>query len=333
MTSRENEQIDLVTAEQPDLAGAHIMDILTYRELEHKEDIFILWLKSFGWPGSAKWLANFTKYDTRIGAGPVGMCGLIKGQMVGFVGIMTIPTRTRHGEIENVGGIYAVAVRPSYMRRGIGRKLLEASEKYLQGQGIRLSFLTTSRSIVAYQWYCDVGYEVVGSVESYPYMYKILNPSKSVKKKGMSVEKHRIDLEQVQKLFGWYGSKHCGFVIRGLKDLRAREMEGVFSRNLSITVDGGYALLKRSFGVIQHMEILARSMKAYTELIKLAGSKAKYAAVAIHPFDPKANKAFEEAGYQVDLGNYGVLMYKRLSRTTFEDVYDDSFMISRLDLF
>jgi ribosomal protein S18 acetylase RimI-like enzyme len=313
--------------------GVFDMNIVTYRDLGFKEDIFLLLMKSFGWPGTAAWLSNFKKYETRIGDGPVGMCGLIKGKLVGFVGIMSIPTRTRHGEIENVGGIYAVAVRPSYTRRGIGRKLLEASEEYLRQQGMRLLFLTTSRSIVAYKWYCDVGYKVVDIVSNYPYMYKIFNPPKTFKKESASDKRHKLDLKQVQYLWDRYGSKHCGFVIRNLKDLKSREMAGELSKKLSILVDGGYALLTSRYYTIQYIEILARSQKAYRELIKLAEAKSRYAAVAFNPFDPKAQKAFEKAHYQSDLGGYGVLMCKSLTGTTFADLYDDSFIFSGLDWF
>jgi ribosomal protein S18 acetylase RimI-like enzyme len=316
-----------------DLAGASGMDIVSYRDLESEEDIFMLWLKSFGWPGTAAWLENFKKYETRISDGPVGMCGLIKGKIAGFVGIMSIPTRTRHGDIENVGGIHDVSVHPSYARRGTGRKLLEAAEEYLRGQGTRLVFLTTSRSIVAYQWYCDVGYRVIDIVDDYPHMYKIFSPPQTLRKKDIPQKKHKLDLKHVQKLWDWYGGRHCGFTIRNLKDLKSREMMDDFSKKLSISVKSGYALLRSRCDTIQYVEILARSQKAYRELIKLADSRAKYAAVAIQPFDRKAREAFEKARYRFDSGQYGVLMCKQLAGTTFDDLYDNRFVLSRLDWF
>jgi ribosomal protein S18 acetylase RimI-like enzyme len=309
------------------------MDIVAYRDLENKDELFILWLKSFGWPGSAGWLAKFKRYESRIGVGPVGMCGLIDGEMVGFVGIMTIPTRTKQGKIEMVGGIFGVAVSPAYARRGIGRMLLQASEEYLRQQGIRLSFLTTSRSIVAYDWYREVGYEVIKSVEEYPYLYKTFKTFPAVERKVSPSRTFKLDLRQVRDLFDLYNQSHCGFVIRNQKDLKAREMEGTFSRKLSISADGGYALLKGGQGAIQFMEILARNEKTYNQVIKLAESKAKHAAVAIHPFDPQAQEALKKTDYQFHCGSYGVLMCKSLAKTSFADLYDESFMLSRLDWF
>lgn len=309
------------------------MKIITYRELENKEDIFLLMLKSFWAPMSARWFDKFRKYETRIGDGPVGMCGIEKGKLVGFVGMMNIPTRTKKGEIENVGGIYAVAVRPSCMRRGIGRKLLDAAEDYMRNQGTRLSFLTTSRSIVAYKWYCNIGYKDVAEVDRLPHMYKYFKPSHKPDKKPNTPKEYRLDNKKAQKLFEIYSQNHCGFVIRTMTDLKAREMDNVYDKKISLAVDGGYALLRISLGTVQFKEILARTQKAYKKMIKLAEAKAKYASVAIYPFDPVAQKIFEKAGYGRDMGSYGILMCKSLDGTKYYDLYDKSFLFSRIDWF
>ncbi len=309
------------------------MEIITYRELEKKEDILLLMLKSFWMPITAPWFQEFMKYETRIGDGPVGMCGIDKGRLVGFVGMMNIPTRTKQGEIENVGGIYMVAVRPSCMRQGIGKKLLEAAEGHMRKQGTRLSFLTTSRSIVAYKWYRKIGYEDVIEVDQLPHMYKYFAPSHKADKKPTTPKEHRIDIKRVQELFDHHNQDRCGFVIRTTTDMKAREMEGVYNKKISIAVDGGYALLRSSFDTVQFMEILARTQNAYKKLIKLAEAKAKYASVVIYPFDPVARQTFEKAGYSYDLGSYGVLMCKALDGTSFYDLYDESFLLSRIDWF
>jgi len=300
-----------------------MMEIITYRELEKKEDIFLLMLKSFWMPVTARWFQEFIKYETRIGDGPIGMCGIDKGKLVGFVGMMNIPTRTKRGDIENVGGIYMVAVRPTCMRQGIGKKLLDTAEEYMRKQGTRLVFLTTSRSIVAYKWYRKIGYEDVIEVDQLPHMYK----------KPTTPKEHRINIKKVQELFDIYSQDRCGFVIRTTTDMKAREMEGVYNKKISIAVDGGYALLRTSLDTVQFKEILARTKTAYKKLIRLAEPKAKYASVAIYPFDPVAQQTFEKAGYLRDLGSYGVLMCKPLDGTSFYDLYDDSFLLSRIDWF
>ncbi|MBD3232832.1 MAG: GNAT family N-acetyltransferase [candidate division Zixibacteria bacterium] len=309
------------------------MDTVLYENLENKEELFILWMKSFGWPGTPEWLERFKYYETRIGKGPVGMCGLMDGKLVGFVGIMIIPTRNKYGEVEKVGGIYAIATRPDYSRRGIGRRLLEASENYLREQGAKLAFLTTSRSIVAYKWYCDAGYNVVEIVDNYPYMYNIFNPPRQVDKDRKQDEKFKLDFDQVQTTFDWFVRNLCGFVIRDKKYLKAAEMIGVFTPKLSYSTDRGHAFLRSSCDTIQFQEILARDEQSYRELIEMGESKAKYAAAAIHPFDRTASSIFENMGYVTDKGNFGVLMYKSLDGAEFSALYDERFMISRLDWF
>jgi len=309
------------------------MNIITYRELEKQDDIFLLILRSFGQAMAREWFHKYMKYETRIGDGPVGMCGIEKGEFVGFVGIMDIPTLTRYGKVENVGGIYGVAVKPTYARLGIGKKLLKAAEDYLRKQGTRLSFLTTSRSIVAYNWYRKAGYEDVKQIDRLPHLYKYLDPTRKTAKKGKVEKQHRIDIKHVQALFDQYCHKHCGFVLRTVKDLKAREMDGNFSKKLSIAMEDGYALLLNRYDSLMYVEILARNQKAYRELIKLAEAKAKYAMVALQPFAPGARRAFQKANYGADTGSYAVLMCKSLGDTSFNDLYDDGFILSELDWF
>lgn len=309
------------------------MEIVTYRDLDIKDDIFLLWLKSFGWPGTAEWFEKFRKLNSRIGDGPAGMCGLEKGRLVGFVGIMSIPTRTSSGDIENVGGIYAIAVRPDSARRGIGRRLLEASEDYLRREGKLLVFLTTSRSIVAYQWYYGIGYKEVENVNNVPYMYKYLKPSKVKDKKAAKKDKLKLDFNVVQEIWDRYTRNRCGFVFRDLDYLKAKELAGDFVKKESFSIDNGYVLARRGFETVQLIEILARTQKSYSQLIRIAENRARYAVIAYRPFDPAALKSFDRAGYRADMGSFGVLMCKQFGETSFADLYDDSFMISRADWF
>ena len=309
------------------------LDIVTYRDLKVKDDIFILWLKSFGWYGTASWMEEYRHLEHWLGDGPIGICGLLDGKLVGFVGIAEIPTRTISGETEIVGGIHTVATRPGLRRQGIGRQLLDAAHDWLREQGHRLVFLTTSTSIVACEWYRGLGYEQVGAIDDYSYFYKVFNPARKVVKDRERDKKHKLDITQPVELFEWFARNRCGFVDRTPKLLKARQQVGMFDRKLSLSVDGGYALLNSSFGCIRYCEILTRTKKAYRELIKLAEAKAGRAAVAIHPFDPKAVEVFRARGYIDDPGSYAILMVKSLDGTSFDDLYDDSFMISRLDWF
>jgi GNAT superfamily N-acetyltransferase len=308
------------------------LKIISYRDLDVKDEIFILWLKSFGFYASPAWLERFGKYEPALGDGPVGMCALLDGKLVGFVGVMQVPTRTKTGEIEMVGGIYGVATRPSISRKGIGRRLLEESEQWLRRQGIRLSFLTTSTAIVAYNWYAGIGYVRVATVDNYKHYYKVFRRRSGRRRTTLS-EENGVDMRQVRDIFNWYVRNRCGFVIRSKDTLKAREMQGIFNRRLSLSVNGGYALLSRTSVAVRYCEILARTKKAYGELIRLAEPLANEAIVAIHPFDPVAQEMLRRRRYTEDSGNFDVLMVKSLDGTRFEDLYDDTFMIARIDWF
>ncbi|MCP4580407.1 MAG: GNAT family N-acetyltransferase [candidate division Zixibacteria bacterium] len=308
------------------------MKIITYDKLKKRDDIFMLWLKSFGWAGAPAWLSNFARYDTRIGESPVGMCGIINDKIVGIVGIMTIPTRTKLGKTEEIGGIYGIATRPSYNRRGVGRQLLEASERYFKDRGMKFSFLTTERPIVAYKWYLKAGYSDVTTVDNYPFMYKVFSRPNPKPEKSTSRE-YRFDLKKAREIFDWYAKSHCGFTIRSAKLFKSHDMAGSFTKKISVMVDNGYALLQNNCDSILIKEIVAKTQKTYRALIRLAEKRAKYAVAAIHPFDPKARKALAAAGYQNDKGNYGTLMCKPLGKSRFSDYYDKNFMISKVDWF
>ena len=309
------------------------LDIITYRDLKVKDDIFILWLKSFGFNGTASWMEEYRHLEHWLGDGPIGMCGLLDGKLVGFVGIAEIPTRTKSGETEIVGGIHGIATRPGLRRQGIGRQLLDAAHEWLREQGHRLVFLTTSTSIVACEWYRKDGYEQVSAVDDYSYLYKVFDPARIAAKDRESDKQHRLDMNQPVELFEWFARNRCGFVDRTAKLLKARQGVGNFDRKLSLSVDNGYALLSSSLDCIRFCEILAKTKKAYRELIKLAEAKAGRAAVAIQPFDPKAVEVFRACGYTDDPGSFAILMVKSLDGTSFDDLYDDSFMISRIDWF
>ncbi|MFH2055534.1 MAG: GNAT family N-acetyltransferase [bacterium] len=308
------------------------LEIIPYRELDAKDDIFILWLKSFGFYGTPNWLERFGKLEPTLGEGPIGVCGLLDGKLVGFVGVMLIPTRTKTGERELVGGIYGIATRPAYGRQGIGRQLLEYAENWLREQGMRVVFLTTSRAIVAYRWYREVGYENVAVVDNYKYYYKLLSGA-GRRPTRATPSKYRLDDDVVRDLFEWYARDRCGFVLRPPTHLKAREFHKIFDRKLSLSLPDGYALLTEGLAGLRYCELLAKTKKTYRELIRLAEARTSEAAVAIHPFDPKAEAVLLERGYACDPVQFEPLMVKSLDGTRFENLYDDSFMIAKIDWF
>ena len=101
------------------------MKIVTYRELEPKNDFMMLMDLAFWWPLSPKTMEERIRTDARLKDGPVGFCAVEDDRLVGHAGVMDIPTRTAEGKEEIVGGIWAVATNPNRARQGISKILME----------------------------------------------------------------------------------------------------------------------------------------------------------------------------------------------------------------
>jgi ribosomal protein S18 acetylase RimI-like enzyme len=311
-----------------------IMQILPYTELEDKSDIYLLWQKSFGWPATPDWHRKQLEQTSRLKGGPIGMCALEDGKLLGFVGIMTIPTRTKDRTIEQVGGIWGIATRPSARRRGTARKLLEESENWMRKHNYRIAMLTTSRAIVAHKWYESVGYKEIEKVNRLPFYYKLFSPPRNPEKYLRRINQaYDLDFKQVSKLFNRFTEKRSGFTIRTADDLKPVETLGVLSRDCSISTESGYLLARESTATIRVGEVFAESVASCRELIKFAEARAQYAVGVIHPDHPVVLETLEKMSYKSDPGSYDVVMWKSLDGTAFDDLYDGSFYLSRNDWF
>ncbi len=99
------------------------MEIISFRELVTRDygvNSLLTFYREFA-PGKFwEW-----KEDPRVKDGPVGFCMLDGRKVVGFVGVLDMPTRNLKGEVEHVGGIYGVYTLPSYAKRGIATALMK----------------------------------------------------------------------------------------------------------------------------------------------------------------------------------------------------------------
>ncbi len=306
------------------------MRIVTYRELKDRSDIYLLWAKSFGFFCSSKWIDDWAPQDVRLMDSPIGFCAVEKGKLLGFVGVMHLPTRNKHGETETVGGIWAVATRPAQGRKGIGRKLLDAAENSLRQQGISLSLLTTSRAIVAYRWYAEVGYKEIEAVNRYPHFYKFPRRKPGARiRKGSS----KLDRARVLKLLHQQLRNRCGFTYRDETQMRLLELRGVINPTYCHVGEDSYFLANEALGTLQISEILAPTQKAYRDMIKRAESMTREAVYSRFVYNDKAIAAFQRAGYKSDPEEFHVAMWKSLDGTMFTDLFDKSFVMPRLDFF
>lgn len=309
------------------------LTIVTYRDLPDKSDLYHLWAQSFDFLASPRWVAEWAADEDWLQGTPIGFCGLLDGQLVGFVGVMEIPTRDRHGQVELVGGIWAVTTRPSYQRQGVGRKLLAAAEDYLRSRGHRFSFLTTSRSIVAHAWYESVGYRDLSLVDGYAQLYRILPRKSEAPRLKPKSKLAPPEQRQVVANFARAMRSRCGFVYRSQNRLPYLERMTAYDPANSEVTPLGHVLASRQFGSSRVIEIVAENKKTYRELVKSLEARTREGVYLTFVFDPAAADVLVQSRYTCDRGAYNVVMAKPLAGVAFDDVYDASFAISLCEFF
>ncbi len=305
------------------------MEIVTYRELQPKEDFMMLMDIAFSWPMSPAEFEERINTDIRLKDSPVGFCAVQDGQLAGFVGVMDIPTRTMQGEIEFVGGIYCVATHPAFTRRGISKTLLDVAHIYFHSQKYLFSFLCTSRTIIAYALYLKLSYIEVDAVNRYAEVYKTINENES----NPIVSPASIDPLKIFQIYEKFAKNRTGFTVRQKDFFTIWSRYKKFDEPKTILKENGYALLTEKLKVVKIQELLALDPRTYNELIEEVEMTAKRGVINRSVADEGTLKLYETKGYRVQKGDHGVLMVRNLSNVSFEKVYGKTFYLGILDWF
>ncbi len=239
------------------------MDIITYRELEQKDEMMMLMELAFWWPMSPKDFNEFINMDVRLKNGPVGFCAVKDGRLTGFVGVMDIPTKTLKGETEIIGGIWCVATNPDFSRQGICKSLMEAAHNHFRKQKYRFSFLCTGRTIIAYEIYRKLGYTDVEYVNQFVAVYKVLDKTKPVDKKADT----KLDPEKIYNIYKKFVENKTGFAVRQEDFVTMFAKRKRFGERKSILKEKGYALVMDVRNVIKVQDIVALTDATYGKLI------------------------------------------------------------------
>lgn len=305
------------------------MQIVTYRELEPKDDFMMLMEIAFWWPISPKTMQERIETDVRLKHGPVGFCAVKDGRLIGFVGVMDIPTKTVAGETEIIGGVWAVATNPGFARQGICKTLMENALDYFRLQNYRFSFLCTSRTIIAHHIYREMGYEEVESANQYDGVYKVLDKPESA---NPGLRAH-LDPHKAYRIYETFVKGKVGFVVRQSDFVAMYLRRKRFDESKSILLANGYALLSENQDMTKIQEMVALDYDTYEELIDKTEISAKAGVINRAVADPKLLDIYKSRGYGVHTGNNNVLMVKPLKEAWFSDAYGDSFYIGGLDWF
>jgi len=306
------------------------MRILTYRQLEPRSGLLPLMEQAFGWPFDPLEFEKTIKADPRLRDSGVGFCAVIEGKTVAYVGVMDLATKTVDDKVERVGGIYGVATLPGHTRKGICTALLNRAHEHFLEKGYRLSFLTTSPTIVAYALYKKTGYF---DVTSFPGVYKIkekANTHKTVKPEKAS----RLDFARMLEIYREYVKSKTGFAVRDESYLKMlAKTHEIVSKECIIT-EKGYVIFKKDKKQVRIRELVAHGKKEMNKLIGIVEDKAQNVVYGRDILDSTLREAYEERGFTILDSGHGVLMVKELTAdAVFKETYGNRFYMSALDHF
>jgi predicted acetyltransferase len=306
-----------------------IMKIVTYRELDPKDDIMMLMDLAFWWPISPKDLAERINSDIRLKNGPVGFCAIKENRLAGFVGVMDIPTKTIDGKMEIVGGIWSVATNPDFAKQGICRTLMEAAHDYFRSQRYRFSFLCTIRTIIAYAFYLKLGYTEVEAVNQFIGAYKVLDKSESLAQKAKS----NLDSQKICQIYEKFVNDKTGFVVRQKDFVTMFAKRKRIDEQKSMLKPKGYALVTEDQSVIKVQDLVALNESTYEELVEGIEENAKNGVINRLVADDTLLAIYKSKGYRFQIGDNSVLMVKNLTDVDVDKVYGKSFYMGLLDWF
>jgi predicted acetyltransferase len=313
------------------------MRIVSYDEADHDE-VLSMNLQAFGWPLTEATAKKYLRHDERW-MDILGVYAVERGNTIGQVLPLKIRTRTSQGE-EVVGGIAGVTVVPSKARRGIATSLMKATQDIFRENDIRISFLLTSESLVAYNLYIKLGYHDAVSFFAAQKFVKAARKTKMSKLRKYRKKDWRITDGIYQR--GTRGM--LGFVVRQPAFLNMKiDTTPLATKNIRMIEGGegeGYVVLSPAEEYVTVREIVCPNEKSFNSIMATieAESAGKY--VLTYFQTPRRSiRRLEKRGYKLDRLTWGRVMIapiaRGLSRKKLHELYDfgGSFCIMTLDTF
>lgn len=304
------------------------MEILSYRELEPKDDFMLLMEMGFGSPLSPVRFEKLINLDIRLRNGPVGFCAVEDGRVLAFVGVMDIPTKTLDGTHEMVGGIYDVVTNPGFAKRGLCTGLMDRSHRHFEEKKYPFSFLLTNRTIIAYALYKKMDYVEIQEFNRYPTAYKVLRKNKPEKKFEAELKP-----EEIYKLYFEYVKDKTGFVVRQKDFINVFLGWKNFDDKRPIHEQNGYALISEIRGSVRVRELVSLDHQTYSKLLDQVESLTPAGVVDRLVADENLLEIYKARGYNIQQGDHLIFMVKKLGDLEFGQTYGDKFHIKALDLF
>ena len=310
------------------------MKILLHEELEPKDGLLPLMDHAFRWLYNPWTFPKSVKTDPRLRNSGVGFCALENNQVVGFVGMLDLATRTLEGNVEHVGGIFGVATLPGYTRKGVCTALMNRAHEHFKERGYRFSLLGTSRTIVAHQLYERLGYRDLLEAQS---AYKVTETTKvePVEKPASP----KLDLERLLRMYDRHVRGKAGLVVRDEDHCRMFEKnEGLGGKNCLFDKEG-YVLfsgIKQGSWMsgIWVRELVASDAKVMNRLLERIEKRAKHLICDRAVLDGLLLEVYRSRSYMVIERSHSVMMVKPLlPKALFSETYGKEIHMTGLDFF
>ena len=234
------------------------MKILHYDEIDPQE-AFMLNINALWWPLTPSRVEDLIKYDDRWSSDSL-LYAVDKGKIVSQVVGLRIPTKTTDGEELSLG-VAGVASHPSHKRRGFSTILMKELHDRSSDEGMRLSFLLTRSSFVAYPLYVKLGYrDAVDVPRCTKPLIRRKKPKESILRKF-----RKKDVRDLDKVFERFSRDLYGHVLRQKNyfDWRLKISDSLKAMIYIVeTKDGvGGYIVKRQLGAdifVQEMVVTAK---------------------------------------------------------------------------
>jgi predicted acetyltransferase len=315
------------------------MRILHYDEIDHQE-AFMLNINALWFPFTPTRIKTRIEYDDRWSSDTC-LYLVDKGKILSQVAALRIPTKSVDGE-EMILGVAEVATHPAFTRKGYARKLMELFHDRSREEGMRIAFLLTRSSMVAYDLYLKLGYR---DLAYFPKCSKPLVRKKKPKDSILRKFKKK-DVDKLDEVFDRFSRDLLGFVVRQKRyfDWRLKVSEALKTMIQVVeTKDGigGYILKRETGGDVFVEEVVVPSKKnldrTFSELER--GEKGDY--ITVFPLGgDKQAEYMRSRGYFMDELSFGRVMAaplkKNLSHKEISRLYgvkDGKFCLLELDEF
>jgi GNAT superfamily N-acetyltransferase len=306
------------------------MRIVPFNELRDPRDFFELMEACFGEVAAPEHPELLRRYDERRRS-EFGF-GIYRGHtLASFIGVAELKVRTRSGTVESALGIHHVATHPAFARQGLSRRMLNFVHERYRKAGRRFSFLYTSRSLVARDLYCDLGYADIPLAGARAPRALLILPQ--VRRRPKPNRTRIADLAIAEGIFAEKTVGETGFVVRQAGWPLARLSQWKQKPNDIFIDRDGYAFTEPDTFGRRIYEFIARNRAAYVRLLDRITAATRGGLVDYYVRDPILKHIYASRGARFRRETYSCLMVKPLTRATFRSVFGSRFYQSPVDQF